>query len=176
MKKKIIILIFLIGVILGIGGTIFVPNLIAPYLPEVIHSKGTAVGGVVIAKQQKAAWLLLTVNTPQGAILATFKKKVAEIELLVEKGDTIVLLLREYKPFVDNPIIKQVTKGLAPKVAPVDDLALPPLKKDSSLLLPQSVGKKTIDSKPEMGKAKKTSNRREKDPRYNQEKEGTSKQ
>jgi hypothetical protein len=157
MKKRLILVAFFVGVALGVGGTIFVPDLIAPYLPEMIRSKGTAVGGVVVAKQKKAAWLLLTVNTPQGAILATFKKKVEEVELLVEEGDSIVLFLHAYMPFVNNPIIKQVTKGVTPMIEPADGLVSAPQPKGSLFLPPPSVGEETINIEPKKGETKKPS-------------------
>jgi small basic protein len=110
MKHWFIILVFLVGIVLGVGGTFLAPNFIDPYLPEAMKRKGEVVEGSVVAKQRKQDWLLITVNTPQGAILATFKKKVEEIELLVERGDTIGLALRRYEPFVEDPVIKRVRK------------------------------------------------------------------
>ena len=61
--------------------------------------------------------LLLTVDTPQGAALATFTEKVAEIDLLVEEGDGVTLGLRGYEPFVNNPVIQGVRKSAAPPAA-----------------------------------------------------------
>ncbi len=54
--------------------------------------------------------LLLTVQTSQGSFLVTFKKKVAEIDLLVQQGDTLTLALRRYEPFVDEPAIERVRR------------------------------------------------------------------
>ena len=110
MKFWLSVLIFLIGVALGIVGTLLAPEFIGPYLPEAIQGKAELVEGKVVAKQREPDRLLLTVLTPQGAILVTFKKKVPEINLLVEQGDTVTLDLRQYKPFVEDPAIKRVRK------------------------------------------------------------------
>ncbi|MFQ5586498.1 MAG: hypothetical protein ACE5GF_06730 [Thermodesulfobacteriota bacterium] len=104
------ILTFIIGLGLGVGGTYFAPDLLGPYLPAMFQRRGELVQGEVVAKQEKVPWLLLTINTPHGAILATFKKKVDEIALLVEVGDQIELFLRRYEPFVEDPRIKRVRK------------------------------------------------------------------
>ena len=111
MMRWLFILTFIVGLGLGIGGTYFAPDLLGPYLPAMFQRRGELVQGEVVAKQEKMPWLLLTINTPQGAILATFRKKVDEIALLVEVGDQIELVLRKYEPFVDDPRIKRVRKG-----------------------------------------------------------------
>jgi hypothetical protein len=43
-------------------------------------------------------------------VLATFTKRVAEIDLLIEPGDTIALALRSDEPFVDDPQIERVKR------------------------------------------------------------------
>jgi hypothetical protein len=111
MMRWLFILTFIVGLGLGIGGTYFAPDLLGPYLPAMFQRRGELVQGEVVAKQEKMPWLLLTINTPQGAILATFRKKVDEIALLVEVGDQIELILRSYEPFVEDPRIKRVRKG-----------------------------------------------------------------
>jgi len=111
MMRWLFILTFLIGLGLGIGGTYFAPHLFGPYLPEMFQRKGELVEGTVVAKQEKAPWLLLTIDTAQGALLATFTNKVDEITLLVEEGDGVELFLRRYEPFVKDPRIKRVQKG-----------------------------------------------------------------
>ena len=128
MMRWLFILSFILGLGLGIGGTYFAPDLLGPYLPEMFQRRGELVQGEVVAKQEKMPWLLLTINTPQGAILATFKKKVDEIALLVEVGDQIELILRSYEPFVEDPRIKRVRKGDGrieiPPAAPAEEEAL----------------------------------------------------
>ena len=111
MMRWLFVLTFVVGLGFGIGGTYFAPDLLGPYLPGILQRKGELVQGNVVAEQEKVPWLLLTINTPQGAILATFKKKVDEIALLVEVGDQIELFLRKYEPFVEDPRINRVRKG-----------------------------------------------------------------
>ncbi len=108
------LILFLVGVGIGVGGTMTAPDYLSPYLPDMIRGDTEIVEGVVTAKERKRAWLLITVNTPQGAILSTFKNKVDEIELLVEEGDAIELSLHQYEPFVEDPAIKRVRKGVTP--------------------------------------------------------------
>ncbi len=110
MKFWIILITLIIGIVLGASGTYFVPDLIRPYLPEFIQGKSAILEGTVVSKEHKQATLLLTINTDQGALLATFKKKVPEIDLLVNTGDRIEFTTRSYKPFIDEPFIKKVKK------------------------------------------------------------------
>ena len=110
MKAWMIVLILLIGVALGVSGTILAPKLAGPYLPESFRAKAEVVEGEVDRKLREQDRLLLTVQTSQGTVLATFKQKVAEIDLLVQKGDTVTLALRRYEPFVEDPAIERVRK------------------------------------------------------------------
>jgi len=100
----------LIGVIIGILGTIFVPRLADPYLPDALRGDRQEVTGTVEAKSAEVDRLLLTVGGEAGAMLVTFSKDVAEIDLLVDVGDTVVLEVEEYAPFVDDPRIRRVAK------------------------------------------------------------------
>ena len=110
MKFWTIILTFVIGVALGLSAQTFAPRVVGPYLPKAILGKGEAVEGTLVRKGREQDRLLLTVSAPQGAILATFKKQVTEIDLLIEEGDTVALDLRRYEPFVDDPAIIRVAK------------------------------------------------------------------
>ncbi|HWR72627.1 MAG TPA: hypothetical protein VN604_05630 [Nitrospirota bacterium] len=98
------------GLVLGILGMIFLPGYVRPYLPQWVTGKTIAVNGTVTAKQKKEKALLLTVDTPEGVLLATFKKKVDEINLLVNEKDSIELTLPKYTPFIDDPKIIRVIK------------------------------------------------------------------
>jgi small basic protein len=104
-------LVLLTGVALGVVGTILLPNLLAPYLPQSLRSSEEAVAGLVTAKERQDDRLLLTVDSPSGAVLATFSKKVAEISLLVDEGDSVTLAVRLAEPFVNDPTIRQVRKA-----------------------------------------------------------------
>jgi len=110
-KTSVIIVTFLVGIAVGIAGTLLLPGYARQYMPESIMGKETTVMGVVVAKQRKGTSLLLTVNTPQGALLSTMKRKVDEIDLLVNVDDEIEFTLKEYKPFINDPKIKRVLKG-----------------------------------------------------------------
>ncbi len=98
------------GIGVGVAGTLLGPRLVSPYLPEVVRGKTELVEGVVARKEQEPDRLLLTVVSQQGAILATFQKKIAEINFLIEEGDTVTLALPGYQPFVDDPPIGRVRK------------------------------------------------------------------
>lgn len=101
---------FVVGLALGLSAQTFAPQVVGPYLPKAIQANGEAVEGTVVRKGREQDRLLLTVSAPQGAILATFKKQVAEIDLLIEEGDTVALALRGYEPFVNDPAIMRVAK------------------------------------------------------------------
>ena len=104
-------LILLVGIALGVGGTIFAPDVADPYLPDSFRvKKADTVDGEVVQKLREGERLRLTVQTTQGSVLATFKKKVAEIDLLVQQGDAVTLTLSRYEPFVEDPAIERVRK------------------------------------------------------------------
>lgn len=122
MRAPQVVLILLIGIALGVAGAIYGPQLAGPYLPEgFLVKKPETVEGEVVRKQREGDRLLLTVQTSQGTVLATFKKKVSEIDLLVQQGDTLTLALTRYEPFVEDPAIDRVRKqepSARPKVIP----------------------------------------------------------
>jgi hypothetical protein len=112
---------FILGLILGIVGTIFLPGYVRPYIPQWAIGKATVVKGTIVAKQKKEHALLLTVNTADGALLATFTKKVDEISLLVSEKDMIEFTLPKYAPLIDDPKIMRIVKEqpAAPEPVPV---------------------------------------------------------
>jgi hypothetical protein len=111
---------FVIGLVLGILGTIYLPGYVRPYIPEWAMGNTTVVKGTVAAKQKKENTLLLTVNTPEGALLATFTRKVDEISLLVNVKDAIEFTLPKYSPLIEDPRIIRIVKDqqAAPEPAP----------------------------------------------------------
>jgi hypothetical protein len=126
MKVTTLFLILLVGIALGVGGMIFAPDMVDPYLPDAFRAKkAETVEGEVVRKVREGDHLLLTVQTSQGTVLATFRKKMAEIDLLVQQGDAVTLALSRYEPFVTDPAIERVRK---PDVAvrPKDSPLLPP--------------------------------------------------
>lgn len=98
------------GVVIGALGAIFLPELAAPYLPGALRGERVEVAGVVEAKSTEAERLLLTVGSESGAMLATFREGIAEIDLLVSVGDSVLLTVDEYAPFVDDARISRVMK------------------------------------------------------------------
>ena len=99
----------LVGLVLGVGGTILLPPAIEPYLVSALRAPRRPVEGQVIGKQREEGHVLLKVQTDDALILATFTKRVPEIDLLVEQGDSIILELPNTGPFVDDPVIEPVT-------------------------------------------------------------------
>ena len=86
----------LIGFILGVGAATRGPALVAPYLPKSISGQSERIEGEVLQKQREANRLLLKVATAQGSMLVTFTQKVAELDLLLEPGDTVTFINTGY--------------------------------------------------------------------------------
>jgi hypothetical protein len=105
-----ILIAFVVGLVIGVIGTFVVQPLLGRRLPEAVRGKYEVLEGPVTAKQMEGERLLLTISTRAGAILATFKKQVDEINLLVEEGDTVALDVPGYQPFMQNPDIVRVAK------------------------------------------------------------------
>lgn len=99
------------GLALGILGTIFVPDLARPYLPAMMRGEAVEISGIVEAKSREADRLLLTISGSSGAVLVTYTHQVAEMDLLIEPGDSVILAVREYEPFVEDPSVRRVQKG-----------------------------------------------------------------
>lgn len=99
------------GLVLGVCGALFLPSLLTPYLPDTLRSDRLRIGGEVLKKRVDGERLLLTVESDSGAMLATFRRKVSAIDLLVEPGDSVTLLLDRYRPFVEDPGLQGVRKG-----------------------------------------------------------------
>lgn len=100
---------FLVGLALGISAMVVIPRFAGPYLPPVLKS-GTFVEGTVVAKQREPDRLLMTLSTEAGSILVTFKKKIPEIDLLVEETNSLTLSMKQYQPFIEDPEILRVAK------------------------------------------------------------------
>ena len=120
MHKQSGIVPFVFGLVLGILCTIYLPQYVRPYLPEALVGKETVVKGTVAAKDKKGAVLLLTVNTPEGALLATFEKKADEVNLLINEKDEVYFILPKYMPFIDDPKIIRVVKEQQAVPAPAE--------------------------------------------------------
>ena len=101
----------LMGAVLGVVGTLFLPGLVRPYLPDSLAGRTVTVRGAVLGKERKPSALLLTVNTAQGAFLADFTRRIEETDLLVGAGDTVEMAIERYQPFLEDPRILRVEKG-----------------------------------------------------------------
>ena len=126
MKVWLGVLLVVIGIVLGAVLVEVGPRVAAPYLPEALQGKVEVVEGEVIRKQREPDRLLITVVTPRGAILATFKRMIAEVDLLVGDGDTLTLALRRFEPFVEDPAIRSVKKRVPGASAPSGSAGLKP--------------------------------------------------
>ena len=100
----------LVGVVIGVLAAIFLPPLAGPYLPAGLRGEAVEVAGVVEGKSTEGERLLLTVASEAGATLVTFREDIAEINLLVGVGDSVLLAVDEYAPFVDDATIRRVMK------------------------------------------------------------------
>ena len=109
-KKRAGLLLFLLGLLLGIAGALLAPRYLGDYLPGGLRGHNETIEGPVLGKRLEENRLLLTVQGQQGAVLATFRKQVAEIDLLVGVGDTVTLGVSRYEPFVEDPSFRGVRK------------------------------------------------------------------
>jgi multidrug efflux pump subunit AcrB len=124
-KKQSRMVPFIFGLILGILCMIYLPKYVRPYLPESMAKKEIVLKGTVVAKENKGDALLLTVNTPEGALLATFKQKTGEISRLINEKDEIQLTVPNYTPFIDEPKIIRVVKEQQAVSATIEAPAAP---------------------------------------------------
>ena len=108
----------LTGFVLGVGAATRGPALVAPYLSQWVGRQSERIEGQVVRKQREADRLLLKVATAQGPMLVTFAQKVAELDLLLEPGDTVTLSTTGYATFVDNPTLERVMRHGGAGVAP----------------------------------------------------------
>jgi hypothetical protein len=115
----------LAGVILGIGAATMGPVVVTPYLPKSMSGQGERMQAEVLRKQREANRLLLKVATAQGPMLVTFTQKVAELDLLLEPGDTLTLITTGYATFVEDPTLDRVQRPPGAGLAPIPPPASP---------------------------------------------------
>lgn len=111
------------GAALGLLGPRYWPDLVAP-----LEGKRELLEGEVLREERRDDRYLLTLKTAQGAILATFRERAAEVDLLVDPGDRVTLALRGYAPFVSEPRIARVLKreqSAPPATAPASGPPVP---------------------------------------------------
>src|SRR5207237_4842651 len=99
---------FLVGVVVGFGVANRGPALIAPYLPKASSGSGEHIEGQVVRKQRDGNRLLVKITTAQGPMLVTFTQKVADLDVLLDPGDTVSLVIPVYATFVEDPLLERV--------------------------------------------------------------------
>jgi hypothetical protein len=122
MRGWLSLFILILGVAIGAVGMSLLSRTAGSYLPESLRTKVEHVPGQVVRKQRDGDRLLLTVVTAQGAVLASFSRRVPEIDLLIEQGDNVTLALPRYEPFLQDPTIEAVQK---PRSSPAPSDAVP---------------------------------------------------
>lgn len=110
MKSFAILIVLLVGIAIGVAATVYGPGYVEPLLPWVGKAAKGGIEGQVTQKRLERDRLLVTLKSPEGMILVTFREKIPEIDLLVEKGDMVTLKIKGYRPFVDDPGINMVRK------------------------------------------------------------------
>lgn len=110
-KRSRSLIVFLVGLAIGLAGALLVPRYLGTYLPAGLGGGRETLEGPVLGKRQEDGRLLLTVDARQGAVLATFSERVAEIDLLVDVGDTVTLGVAGYEPFIDDPAFRGIRKA-----------------------------------------------------------------
>ena len=98
----------LVGMVVGFGAATRGPALIAPYLPKAGGGAGERIEGQVVRKQRDGNRLLVKITTAQGPMLVTFTQKVADLDVLLDTGDTVTLVTAGYATFVDDPALERV--------------------------------------------------------------------
>lgn len=102
------LLVFLLGLGLGIGAPYLIERYFRDYLPPFLAFESHPLKGEVVRKQREPDRLLVTIVTEEGTILATFRQHLDEIDLLVEEGNAITIAVPGYEPFVTDPRILRV--------------------------------------------------------------------
>lgn len=108
---------FLVGVVAGFSVAARGPALIAPYVHRASIGTGEHIEGQVVRKQREGNRLLVKINTAQGPMLVTFTQKVADLDVLLDPGDTVTLMIPAYATFVEDPIFERI-KAPAPAKTP----------------------------------------------------------
>src|SRR5437667_8016364 len=104
----ILVCIFLVGVVVGVGLANRGPALTTPYLPKSARGPGQHIEGQVVRKQRDGNRLLVKITTAQGPMLVTFTQKVADLDVLLDAGDTVTLVTEGYSTFVEDPSLERV--------------------------------------------------------------------
>jgi hypothetical protein len=107
----------LVGFVLGIGVATRGLALVAPYIPHSVSGGGERIEGQVVRKQREGNRLLVKVTTAQGPMLVAFTQKVGDLDVLLDPGDTVILITGGYATFVDDPGLERVKGPAAARAA-----------------------------------------------------------
>ena len=98
----------LVGAVIGFGAASRGPALIAPYFPKARSGAGERIEGQVVRKQREGNRLLVKITTAQGPMLVTFSQRVPDLDVLLDPGETITLVVPGYATFVEDPVLERV--------------------------------------------------------------------
>ena len=107
----------LVGVVVGFAVASRGPALIAPYVHKATSGSGEHIEGQVVRKHRDGNRLLVKISTAQGPMLVTFTQKVADLDVLLDPGDVVTLMIPAYATFVEDPVFERI-KAPAPAKAP----------------------------------------------------------
>lgn len=124
---------FVLGLAVGVAGTLFLPGVARQYTPG-LSPQREQITGLVVGKKQEEDRLLFTVQSTRGAVLATFRKRLPEINLLVSRGDSVTLGAPRFQPFLEEPELREVKKFPAGQRGAEADTARPvgPARQDTA--------------------------------------------
>ena len=94
----ILIVTLAVGFVLGVGAAMRGPEFIAPYIPKSVGGSGEHLDGQVVRKQRDGNRLLVKVTTTQGPMLVSFTQKAADLDVLLDPGDTVTFITKVMRP------------------------------------------------------------------------------
>ena len=117
---------FLVGAVVGATLMSKGSGLITPYLRTTVNAPAERLEGQVVRKQREGNRLLVKVSTPQGPMLATFTEKVADLDVLLDSGDTVTLRAHGYATFVQDPVLERVKEPARTQSSSLPATSQPP--------------------------------------------------
>jgi hypothetical protein len=106
---------FLVGAAVGFGAASRGPGLIAPYLPKAGGGSGEHIEGQVVRKQRDGNRLLVKITKDRCS--SPSLQKVADLDVLLDPGDTVTLMIPGYATFVEDPVFERI-KAAGPAKGP----------------------------------------------------------
>lgn len=109
-RWTIVLAALIVGIALGVVGTLKLPSLAASYLPASLVLPTRTVGAEVTKKLREPDRILLRLQADHALVLAVFTRRVPEVDLLVQEGDTVTVVLPRNRTFVEDPVIEAVQR------------------------------------------------------------------